>query len=106
MGTYVCHGCGERWRSGSPSKCTCDGSCRGLYKTDLVNDAERGLAYNESHRSPRAEVIEVVRVTFLRGGGANDADPVREVHAYYTKDGAFLCDDDTYPHEPTTRGAL
>jgi hypothetical protein len=61
------------------------------------------MPYNESHRTPWAEMVQVIRVKFLRGAGT-EADPVREVRAYYSEDGAYLCDDDTYPHEPPPKG--
>ena len=41
-------------------------------------------------------VAELIIVTFKRGSGKDESDPVRLVHQYYDKTGALLAENDTW----------
>ena len=43
---------------------------------------------------PRVEVIRVIEVTFIRGKGDSEADPVRHVTALYREDGTPIVEID------------
>ena len=45
-------------------------------------------------RPPEVRTMTVVAVTFRRGEGCCEADPVREVIAYYALDGEVLAEHD------------
>jgi hypothetical protein len=96
MGTYWCHLCGAKWRSGELSGCACP---------QRAINAAKEHPYNESHRTPCAEMVSLLRVTFLRGAGTSD-DPVRQVRAYYEQDGTLVCHDDAYPHQAAPKVKL
>lgn len=40
-------------------------------------------------------IVEVIKVKFNRGKGINKSDPVRNVTAYFEKDGLFLFEKDS-----------
>lgn len=65
-----------------------------------IGDLGRALLMNGLKRRPRVDVVDAIRVAFLRGTGV-DGDPVREVTAYYLRDGHLIGEYD--PHEDMRR---
>jgi len=54
--------------------------------------------HDESHdRAPEMEIVQVVKVTFLRGQGCCERSLVRRVTAYYGMDGRLIVEDDPSP---------
>jgi hypothetical protein len=49
---------------------------------------------------PRAERVEVIRLTWLAGRGTPDSI-AREVASYFTLDGTFLAEHDPFPGQDT-----
>lgn len=73
---------------------------------ELTSTQKAGWAFAQKmadanlHSRPRVEVIRVIEVTFLRGKGDSEADPVRLVIALYRADGTPIVEID--PHMADT----
>jgi len=55
--------------------------------------------------SPFVKVVEVIEVTWKRGKGLDDSDPMREVKTYYARNGDLLAEFDPIKEERAWKGA-